>query len=60
MASFSVKEKDEASLPNCFRENSWNAFILCLAGVFTVVPEPTMPALVAVGAALLWMKRRRK
>jgi hypothetical protein len=32
-ADFSAKEKDEASLPDRFRESSWNAFILRFAGV---------------------------
>jgi hypothetical protein len=30
---FSVKEKDEASLSNCFRQDSLNAFIPRFAGV---------------------------
>jgi hypothetical protein len=33
MADFSVKEKDEASLSNDFRQDSWDAFILRFAGV---------------------------
>ncbi|HKI70261.1 MAG TPA: hypothetical protein VKA67_11770, partial [Verrucomicrobiae bacterium] len=32
-ANFSVKEKDEASLPNGFRQVSLDAFILRFAGV---------------------------
>jgi hypothetical protein len=32
-ADFSVKEKDEASLSNGFRQDSLNAFILRFAGV---------------------------
>jgi hypothetical protein len=34
LANFSVKEKDEASLSNCFRQDSLNAFILRFAGVW--------------------------
>ncbi len=34
VADFSVKEKDEASLSNCFRQDSLNAFILRFAGVW--------------------------
>jgi hypothetical protein len=33
MADFSVKEKDEASLSNGFRQDSLDAFILRFAGV---------------------------
>jgi len=33
-ADFSVKEKDEASLSNGFRQDSWDAFILRFAGVW--------------------------
>jgi len=33
MAGFSVKEKDEASLSNDFRQDSLDAFILRFAGV---------------------------
>jgi hypothetical protein len=41
--NFSVKEKDEASLSNDFRQDSLNAFILRFAGVegFFVAAEVT-------------------
>ena len=32
MADFSVKEKDEASPPNCLRRTVWDAFILRVTG----------------------------
>jgi hypothetical protein len=46
LANFSVKEKDGASLSNCFRQDSLNAFILRFAGVwrFFVVEQAFQPA----------------
>jgi hypothetical protein len=49
MADFSVKEKDEASLANCFRQDSLDAFILRFAGVwrFFYFQPPSNSALVS-------------
>src|ERR1017187_7360964 len=49
MADFSVKEKDEASLANCFRQDSLDAFILRFAGVwrFFYFQPPSHSALVS-------------
>jgi hypothetical protein len=46
---FSVKEKDEASLPDGFRQDSLDAFILRFAGVwrFFYFQTPASPALVS-------------
>jgi hypothetical protein len=47
--NFSVKEKDEASLSNGFRQDSLDAFILRFAGVwrFFYFQSPSNPALVS-------------
>jgi len=47
--NFSVKEKDEASLANCFRQDPLDAFILRFAGVwrFFHFPSPPCSALVS-------------
>jgi hypothetical protein len=44
--NFSVKEKDGASLSNCFRQDSLDAFILRFAGVwrFFYVAQAFQPA----------------